>query len=250
MRAAGAEAARSLDDPILPQPFLRVGAGALLDPHEPTGSAEGALLLDTTPDRLLDRLAFPDLARFAARVAERGVGLALRGRLEAPDVPRLLPLGPSVLVFDAPPRDVAGRIDADALAELTALFKPPKRADPFEGVPDRVFVRDLVEEMELGAYAAERGRRQRVRFSVEAELAPHTGPRTGANVYSYDRIIDAVRALARRTPEPFVETLAEMLAEELLVDDRLLAVAVRVEKLDLGPSSAGVEIRRTRAWRG
>lgn len=249
VRRAGGVAIRSLDAPDLEEavgPLRQLDAASVTALDDTLVEHDATLLLDASPDRLLDRVSFPELARFADHANERGVRFGFAGRLEAPDVPRLLPLRPSFLVFDEAIRDDAGRLDHGTLSDVATLFAPPEHAPRSQGEPDKVFVRDLVQEMELGAYASERGRRQRVRFSVEAELAPRTGPWAAADIYSYDRMMDAIRALAQRAPEPFVETLAETLARELLEDARLIAVTIRVEKLDLGPASAGVEIRRGR----
>jgi len=43
-----------------------------------------------------------------------------------------------------------------------------------------------------------------------------------------------------------VETLAERIAERCLSDKRIVSVLVRVEKLERGPASVGVEIVRPR----
>ena len=73
--------------------------------------------------------------------------------------------------------------------------------------PDRIFLRDHVVEMEIGAYGYERGRRQRVRFGVEADV-PRAGACAGmGGVYSYDLIADAIALLTDGAHVDFVETL-------------------------------------------
>ncbi|WP_185983882.1 dihydroneopterin aldolase [Aureimonas mangrovi] len=220
--------------------FVRHDASAALA----AANAHG-VLVDTGPGRLFDVFGYGELEALARDAMGRDQQIAFAGALEGPDVPRLVPLHPAFLVFDTALRGADGAFDAEACRAIAALFVEPQRpADLAAAVPDKVFIRDFVQEMALGAYAAERGRRQRVRFSIEAELAPVAGPRAMGDVYSYDRMMDAVRAIAAGRHEAFVETLAEDLAATLLADERLLAVTVRVEKLDLGPGAAGVEIRR------
>lgn len=211
----------------------------------PDVASGAALVLTASPGRLLSRYDFPDLVRFAEDCRAAGTAFGFAGALEAPDVPRLLPLGPLLLAFEGFASRPGCTLNAPALRALVASTRSaPRRSH--HPVPDRVYIRDFVQEMEIGAYRSEHGRRQRVRFGVEAELAPVEGPRTLADIYSYDRMMDAVRAIAARAPEPFVESLAESLAAEILEDERVQAVVVRVEKLDLGPVAAGVEIRRAR----
>ncbi|MFD2238409.1 dihydroneopterin aldolase [Aureimonas populi] len=193
------------------------------------------------------RHSFAEASRFAALCRARGLPFGFAGALEPADVPRLLPLRPDLLGFGEALRR-EGAFDAGACRALLALMDPP-RVRPVEPgtVPDRVFVRDFVQEMAVGAYGGERGRLQRVRFSLEAQVAPAGGGVAGlGEVYSYDRMMDAVRELAARGHTDLVETLAEELAADLLRDPRLDSVTVKVEKLDLGPLIAGVEIVRRR----
>lgn len=214
----------------------------------------GAVLGVLDDARLLDCCPAHALARFAAACRSAGLSCGFAGGLEAPDVPRLAVHRPDHLMvrsalFAGGP--AGSSIDGARVAAFAGLVNGGRRTPepPGEGavprLPDRIFVRDLVEHMEVGAYGSERGRRQRVRFSVEADvLRPPAAPQAIADIYSYDIIIDAIRALAAAEHTEFVETLAEELAATLLRDGRVRAVSVRVEKLDLGPAAAGIEIRR------
>ena len=42
--------------------------------------------------------------------------------------------------------------------------------------PDRIHLRDFVVSAEIGAFQSERGRAQRLRFAIEAELAGQAAP--------------------------------------------------------------------------
>ena len=101
-------------------------------------------------------------------------------------------------------------------------------------VTDRIFVRDFEVALAIGAYRAEHGKRQRVRFSVVAETIRAAGtPHDMRDVFSYDIIIETIRVLAERSHVTFVETLAEEVAAELLAHAEVVAVEVKVEKLDV-----------------
>lgn len=210
----------------------------------PVGSV---VILDSGPRPLLIETDFSQAERFARGCRERGLAFGFSGALEAPDVPRLLPLEPDVLGFREALRGERGAFDAQRCRRLVKALER-KRPRPLPGaVPDRVFVRELVVEMEIGAYRSERGRRQRVRFCVEAQVTPPSArPAAMEDVFSYDRILDSVHALAKSGHTDLVETLAEDVASDLLTENWVEAVIVRVEKLDLGPFAAGVEIRRSR----
>ncbi len=208
--------------------------------------------LEVRDGRLLDRLPVVRLQRFVAACAAGGLQSGLAGRLEPPDMPRLLELEPDALIALAPgPRRHAG-LDAGGIARLRALV-PPERAiasgEPSAAVgTDRVFLHDFVLPVFAGAYGHEEQSRQRVRFAVDVDVARI--PRTAqdmADIFSYDLILDGIRLLTASCHWVVIEHLAERLASRLLRHPRAVRVTVRIEKLDVSPCVVGVEIVRTRA---
>ncbi len=115
----------------------------------------------------------------------------------------------------------------------------------------RIFVRDFEIDCHIGVNEHEQGRAQRVRFNVELEAREAEVPRPDsiAQVYDYGRITAHIRAPALEGHVNLSETLAERLALLCLADARIVAARVRVEKLEVEPSAAGVgvEIERRRA---
>lgn len=226
-------------------PLAEAGfAGAILDTAEKSRG------------RLLDHMDPGDLARFIELCRGRGLAGGFAGGLEAPDVPRLLALAPAVVGFRGAlchGGDRRAGLDADAVAAIRRLIPAHEQAaahakvDPAAHL-DRVFVRDFVIEMSIGAYRHERGRAQRVRFDVVAEVPPPSGAGDDiGEVFSYDVILDTIRALAENRHVNLVETLAEEIAARLLAHGPIAAVTVRVEKLDVAPAVVGVEIVRRKA---
>lgn len=114
----------------------------------------------------------------------------------------------------------------------------------------RMFVRDLVLQCNIGAYAHERLAPQPVRFNVDLHVREPAKPINDdlANVLSYDEITAGIKALIGRGHINLVETLAEEIAALCLGDPRALHVRVAVEKLAVEPNatSVGVEIERRR----
>jgi 7,8-dihydroneopterin aldolase/epimerase/oxygenase len=115
-------------------------------------------------------------------------------------------------------------------------------------IRDRIFVRGLVLPVAIGVYDEEQGVTQKVSFTVEAAVAPGVSPQKDAiaDVPSYDDLVGAVRAVVAAGHINLVETMAERIAERCLSDKRIVSVLVRVEKLERGPVSVGVEIVRPR----
>ena len=231
-------------------------------------------MLDTArkgEGRLIDHQSLAALDDFLKLCRAHGLMTGLAGALEAPDVPRLLALGPDTLGFRGALCTGHARkaqLDPAAMALIRSLIpqsapapaQSPKvdwrllsargyshdRNAP-DGPTDKVFVRDLVLPMHIGAYGFERGQSQKVRFNVEADVARMAA--TGddmRNVFSYDVIRDAIGMILQRGHIAMVETIAEEIAQIVLRHPRVVNVMVRVEKLEIVDGSLGVEIKRAR----
>jgi (5-formylfuran-3-yl)methyl phosphate synthase len=112
---------------------------------------------------------------------------------------------------------------------------------------DHIFVRDFVLPVRIGAYAHERDHLQRVRFGVDvAVLRAAHAIEDMRDVLSYDIITDGIRMVAAQEDIALLETLAERIAAAVLSHARAAHVTVRVEKLDVGSGTVGVEIQRAR----
>jgi dihydroneopterin aldolase len=223
-------------------------------------------MLDTArkgAGRLLDHADVAILHEFVERCRGHGLLCGLAGSLEAPDVPRLLLLAPDILGFRGAlcaGQDRGGRLDPHAVNLIRELIPREDQRSADDAVPalhplafardgatDRIFVRDFVMPVSIGAYAHERGKPQNVRFNVEVTAArPMRAAADMRHVLSYDLIMDAIRLVVAREHIALVEALAERIAEFLLAHPRVVSVTVRVEKLELGPGSVGVEITRQR----
>lgn len=112
--------------------------------------------------------------------------------------------------------------------------------------PDRIHLRDHVLSAEIGAFASERGRDQRLRFTLTADLRDPVGSGDDDvdRVLSYDVLVQAVDAALAAGRCDLVETLAERIAAGVLAHPRAARVGVTVEKLDRGPGALGVTITR------
>ena len=132
-----------------------------------------------------------------------------------------------------------------------AFAHPEARAEASAPVDprDRISLRDHVVEVEIGAFQAERGQTQRIRFNIVVEVRAHPAPLEDDvdRILSYDRITEAIAAELAQARVNLLETLAEGVAERVLKEPQAMRVFVRIEKLDRGPGALGVEIARTRA---
>ena len=134
-----------------------------------------------------------------------------------------------------------------------AFAHPSERAEATApAMPlDRISLRDHDVICEIGAFQAERGTTQRIRFNVVVEVQPLTGPVDDDvdRILSYDRVTEAIAAALSEERLNLLETLAERVAERILLEPQAVRAFVRIEKLDRGPGALGVEIVRARDGR-
>ncbi|MGD2024711.1 MAG: dihydroneopterin aldolase [Methyloceanibacter sp.] len=111
---------------------------------------------------------------------------------------------------------------------------------------DRIFVHDYVLEVEIGVHHHEKGVTQRVRFSVDIDIAldPKTLDDDIDQTLDYDYVINGIKAIISRGHINLVETLAEDVAQHCVSHPRAQRVEVTVEKLDKDPGAVGVRLVR------
>lgn len=119
-----------------------------------------------------------------------------------------------------------------------AVDQPQRRVERLH-----VFLQRLTVQAEIGLYARERGRRQPLVLSVDAEIEPQRVSEPDQTV-NYEHFAAKARALADGGHVDLVETFAERYADLLLDHPRVLRVTVRVEKPEaLGTDAeVGVEV--------
>jgi (5-formylfuran-3-yl)methyl phosphate synthase len=248
---------------------------ALIPPMAESGFA-GAMIdtANKASGRLLDHMNVAAAGRFIQAARTSGLMAGLAGSLEPPDVPRLMLLAPDVLGFRRALCSNKARssfISGDAVDVVRALIPAdPRSSGMGKAAPakvdyrllaargyapgkddveiDRVFVRDFVLSVRIGAYAHERNKTQDVRFDVEVRV--FRADRAVADirdVFSYDLITDSIRMIIADEHIALVEILAERIAGVLLSYPRVASVVVRVEKLEVGPGGTGVEIVRRKS---
>lgn len=117
-----------------------------------------------------------------------------------------------------------------------------------DGPRDRISLRDHIVDVEIGAFQQERGTRQRICFNVVVEVRLHDADLDDDvdRILSYDKVTEAIAAELAAERLNLLETLAERVADRILLEPLAMRVFVRIEKLDRGPGALGVEIVRAR----
>lgn len=115
--------------------------------------------------------------------------------------------------------------------------------------PNRIFVKDMVVDVAIGAFDNEKGRVQKVRINIIAipDVWPDERNDNLDETVSYDRLVAIVFRHTRDNKDHIhlVETLAERIAADCLKENPLAKITVRVEKLEIYSFAIpGVEITR------
>lgn len=134
-------------------------------------------------------------------------------------------------------------------SEIRLAFAHPSErseATASRGPLDRISLRDHIVEVEIGAFQAERGTTQRICFNIVVEVRPLTDPIDDDvdRILSYDRVTEAIAFELAAERLNLLETLADRVAERILLEPQAVRAFVRIEKLDRGPGALGVEIVR------
>jgi dihydroneopterin aldolase len=129
-----------------------------------------------------------------------------------------------------------------------AFAHPSERAKALAGDPprDRISMTDHLREVEIGAFQAERGVTQTVRFDIVVEVETRAENATDDvdRILSYDTLVEAIDASLVEERVNLLETLATRIADRILAHPLAARAYIRISKLDRGPFTLGVEIVR------
>ena len=133
---------------------------------------------------------------------------------------------------------------------MTTTCRPPEGAAA-PAARYTVTVRGLVLMCSIGIRPREHREKQRVRVSVDLVAASaHAVPgEDRRRVINYEKVVAAIREIARAGHIELCEGFAERVCAACLADPRVERVRVWVEKLDIFPDAEGVGavLERTRA---
>jgi dihydroneopterin aldolase len=109
-----------------------------------------------------------------------------------------------------------------------------------EGARYTVTVRGLILMCSIGIRPHERGRRQRVRVSVDLTAADPFPGEDRRRIINYEKIVAGIREVASAGHIDLCEGFAERICTACFADPRVERVRVSVEKLDVFPDAEGV----------
>jgi len=117
-------------------------------------------------------------------------------------------------------------------------------------VPDSVFIHNLTFDAIIGVLDHERSTPQPIRIDLDMQMNTSRAAlsRELSDTVDYAAMAEAVRQLVIEAEALLVETLAEEIARQVLTDDLVGGVTVRVTKPQAlpGETEVGVQIHRHR----
>ena len=113
---------------------------------------------------------------------------------------------------------------------------------------DKIVIKDLEVDTQIGVTDAERARAQRLLVTVEMErdLAEAGRTDTEAATTPYDVVANLIRQVVTERPRKLIEAVADEIAEAILSRRLAVAVTVEVRKFSIPRTQyVSVQIRRT-----
>ncbi len=110
----------------------------------------------------------------------------------------------------------------------------------------KIFVRDFSLMTSIGVYDYEHKRLQQVRVNLELWVENNEPEDDFGKVLDYDQVIDAISKVLSVHHE-LQETLAQEIADSVLLLPTVVAVKVRTEKLEANPNAAAIGVEMFKA---
>ena len=114
----------------------------------------------------------------------------------------------------------------------------------------KVLIKDLILDLKLGYYEAERSKSQKVKFNLDInyEDKKPSNDKDIKSIVNYAKIVKLIKKLIKNKHYNFLETLAEDVFDELFKDKRIDKITLQIEKLEIMKdcSAVGIQISKNR----
>jgi 7,8-dihydroneopterin aldolase/epimerase/oxygenase len=115
----------------------------------------------------------------------------------------------------------------------------------------KILINDLVLDLKLGFYDFEKGKPQKVKFSLEIDYEDKkpTSDKDIKSIVNYGQVVKLIKKLTQNKHYNFLETLAEDVFDILFKDKRIGKILLKIEKLEILKecSSVGIQITKKRS---
>ena len=111
----------------------------------------------------------------------------------------------------------------------------------------KIIVKDLILLLSVGIHQFERLKKQKVKFNIEITTDPNLKPDI-KTIVNYESIINDIKRLTKKTHFELLESLSEVIFDEIFKNKKIKKIKLKIEKLDImkETTSVGIEVVKTK----
>ena len=111
----------------------------------------------------------------------------------------------------------------------------------------KIIVKDLILLISVGIHQFERLKKQKVKFNIEITTDPNLKPDI-KTIVNYESIINDIKRLTKKTHFELLESLSEVIFDEIFKNKKIKKIKLKIEKLDIikETTSVGIEVVKTK----
>ena len=115
----------------------------------------------------------------------------------------------------------------------------------------KILINELILDLKLGYYDFEKEKSQKIKFSLEIDYEDKkpTNDKDIKSIVNYGTVVKLITKLVKKKHYNFLESLAEVVFDELFKDKRIGKIMLKIEKLEIlkDCSSVGIQITKKRS---
>ena len=111
----------------------------------------------------------------------------------------------------------------------------------------KIIVKDLILFLSVGIHQFEKLKKQKVKFNIEITTDPNLKPDI-KTIVNYESIINDIKRLTKKTHFELLESLSEVIFDEIFKNKKIKKIKLKIEKLDIikETTSVGIEVVKTK----
>ena len=111
----------------------------------------------------------------------------------------------------------------------------------------KIIVKDLILLLSVGIHQFEKLKKQKVKFNIEITTDPNLKPDI-KTIVNYENIINDIKRLTKKTHFELLESLSEVIFDEIFKNKKIKKIKLKIEKLDIikETTSVGIEVVKTK----
>ena len=111
----------------------------------------------------------------------------------------------------------------------------------------KIIIKDLILLLSVGIHRFEKLKKQNVKFNIEITTDPNLKPDM-KTIVNYETIINDIKKLTDKRHFELLESLSELIFDEIFKNKKIKKIKLKIEKLDIikETKSVGIEVVKTK----